>query len=102
MPELTRGGACPAAQRGTQEKVCSGPGADRAVQHLSGVLGQLRPVIGPGAPMLLGFDGGGAFPVVFTGLPLAGALAPLAEDLNATPPRLPGDRRAITYRVTPA
>ncbi len=33
---------------------------------------------------------------------IARALHLLADELNATPARLPGDRRAITYRVTPA
>jgi hypothetical protein len=31
---------------------------------------------------------------------LARALTHLAEELNTTPPRLPGDPRPITYRIT--
>ena len=57
---------------------------------LPGVLAQLRAVIGPDAPVLLGFDRGGAFPAVFTACRDAGAdwvtyrRAPLAET-TATP-----------------
>ncbi len=57
---------------------------------LPGVLTQLRAVIGPDAPVLLGFDRGGAFPVTFTACRDAGAdwvtyrRAPLAET-TATP-----------------
>ena len=40
---------------------------------LPGVLAQLRPVIGPDAPILLGFDRGGAYPAVFTACRDAGA-----------------------------
>lgn len=40
---------------------------------LPGVLTQLRTVIGPDAPVLLGFDRGGAFPVTFTACRDAGA-----------------------------
>src|SRR5664280_676201 len=40
---------------------------------LPGVLTQLRAVIGPDAPVLLGFDRGGAFPVTFTACRDAGA-----------------------------
>ena len=40
---------------------------------LPGVLTQLRDVIGPDTPILLGFDRGGAFPVVFTACRDAGA-----------------------------
>ncbi len=40
---------------------------------LPGVLTQLREVIGPHAPVLLGFDRGGAYPVVFTACRDAGA-----------------------------
>ncbi|MGK2877737.1 MAG: putative transposase [Solirubrobacterales bacterium] len=52
---------------------------------LPGVLTQLRRVIGPDAPVLLGFDRGGAFPVAFTACRQAGAdwvtyrRAPLVE-----------------------
>ncbi len=52
---------------------------------LPGVLTQLRAVIGPDAPVLLGFDRGGAYPAVFTACRDAGAdwvtyrRAPLAE-----------------------
>ena len=59
---------------------------------LPGVLAQLRAVIGPNAPVLLGFDRGGAYPVVFTACRAAGAhwvtyrRAPLAET-TATPKR---------------
>jgi len=57
---------------------------------LPGVLTQLRTVIGPDAPVLLGFDRGGAFPVTFTACRDAGAdwvtyrRGPLA-DTTATP-----------------
>ena len=40
---------------------------------LPGVLAQLREVIGPHAPVLLGFDRGGAYPAVFTACRDAGA-----------------------------
>ena len=59
---------------------------------LPGVLAQLREVIGPDAPVLLGFDRGGAYPVTFTACRDAGAdwvtyrRAPLAET-TATPKR---------------
>ncbi|MGV1010546.1 MAG: putative transposase [Dermatophilaceae bacterium] len=59
---------------------------------LPGVLAQLREVIGPHAPVLLGFDRGGAYPTVFTACRDAGAdwvtyrRAPLAET-TATPKR---------------
>ncbi|MBA2694396.1 MAG: hypothetical protein H0U62_00750 [Actinobacteria bacterium] len=59
---------------------------------LPGVLAQLREVLGPHAPIMLGFDRGGAYPVVFTACRDAGAhwvtyrRAPLAET-TATPRR---------------
>jgi Helix-turn-helix domain len=59
---------------------------------LPGVLTQLREVIGPDAPVLLGFDRGGAYPATFTACRDAGAdwvtyrRAPLAET-TATPKR---------------
>ena len=59
---------------------------------LPGVLAQLREVIGPHAPVLLGFDRGGAYPPIFTACRDAGAdwvtyrRAPLAET-TATPKR---------------
>ena len=59
---------------------------------LPGVLAQLREVIGPHAPVLLGFDRGGAYPVTFTACRDAGVdwvtyrRAPLAET-TATPKR---------------
>ncbi|MGV1009509.1 MAG: putative transposase, partial [Dermatophilaceae bacterium] len=59
---------------------------------LPGVLAQLRAVIGPDAPVLLGFDRGGAYRVAFTACREAGAdwvtyrRAPLAET-TATPKR---------------
>jgi hypothetical protein len=59
---------------------------------LPGVLAQLRAVIGPDAPVLLGFDRGGAYPVVFTACRDAGAhwvtyrRAPLVQ-VTATPRR---------------
>ena len=59
---------------------------------LPGVLAQLRAVLGPHAPVLLGFDRGGAYPVAFTACRDAGAdwvtyrRAPLAET-TATPKR---------------
>ncbi len=40
---------------------------------LPGVLAQLREVIGPDAPVMLGFDRGGAFPAAFTACRKAGA-----------------------------
>ena len=58
---------------------------------LPGVLAQLREVIGPHAPVLLGFDRGGAYPAVFTACRDAGAdwvtyrRAPLAE--TTAPPK---------------
>ncbi len=58
--------------------------------NLPGVLTQLRAVIGADAPVLLGFDRGGAYPVAFTACRDAGAdwisyrRAPLAET-TATP-----------------
>ena len=64
---------------------------------LPGVLAQLRQVIGPDAPILLGFDRGGAYPVAFTACRDAGAdwvtyrRAPLLE---ATTPA----RRSWTVR----
>ncbi len=57
---------------------------------LPGVLTQLRAVLGPHAPVLLGFDRGGAYPVTFTACTEAGAdwvtyrRAPLAP-ATATP-----------------
>ena len=59
---------------------------------LPAVLTQLRALIGPDAPVLLGFDRGGAYPVTFTACRDAGAdwvtyrRAPLA-DTTATPRR---------------
>ena len=59
---------------------------------LPGVLAQLRAVIGPHAPVLLGFDRGGAYPVTFTACRDAGAhwvtyrRAPLVQ-VSATPRR---------------
>ena len=58
--------------------------------NLPGVLAQLREVVGEDAPVLLGFDRGGAFPSAFTACRDAGAgwisyrRAPLAET-TATP-----------------
>ena len=58
--------------------------------NLPGVLTQLREVIGPHAPILLGFDRGGAYPSAFTACRNAGAgwisyrRAPLVET-TATP-----------------
>jgi hypothetical protein len=55
------------------------------VSTLPGVLTQLRQVIGPDAPVLLGFDRGGAYPSAFTACRQAGAhwvtyrRAPLVE-----------------------
>ena len=59
---------------------------------LPAVLTQLRAVIGPGAPVLLGFDRGGAYPATFTACRDAGAdwvtyrRAPLAQT-TTTPKR---------------
>ena len=53
--------------------------------NLPGVLAQLRDVLGPGAPILLAFDRGGAYPAAFTACTDAGAAwvtyrrAPLTE-----------------------
>src|ERR1035437_2420118 len=58
--------------------------------NLPGVLAQLRVVLGPDAPILLGFDRGGSYPSVFTTCREAGAhwvsyrRAPLAAS-TATP-----------------
>ena len=58
-------------------------------QTLPGVLAQLRAVIGPDAPVLLGFDRGGAYPAVFTACRQLGAhwvtyrRAPLTETTAA-------------------
>ena len=58
---------------------------------LPGVLAQLRAVIGPHAPVLLGFDRGGAYPVTFTACRDAGAdwvtyrRAPLVPKQPANP-----------------
>jgi hypothetical protein len=58
--------------------------------NLGGVLAQLRVVLGPDAPILLGFDRGGAYPCVFTTCRDAGAdwvsyrRAPLAATTQAT------------------
>ena len=41
--------------------------------NLGGVLAQLREVLGPDAPILLGFDRGGSYPSVFTTCREAGA-----------------------------
>ena len=60
------------------------------VGTLPGVLTQLREVIGPDAPVLLGFDRGGAYPAAFTACRAAGVdwisyrRAPLAA--TTTPP----------------
>jgi hypothetical protein len=62
------------------------------VSTLPGVLTQLREVLGPDAPVLLGFDRGGAYPSVFTACRAAGAdwvtyrRAPLVE-ASAAPRR---------------
>jgi len=60
--------------------------------NLPGVLAQLRQVLGPGAPILLGFDRGGSYPSAFTTCRDAGAhwvsyrRAPLVAS-TATPTR---------------
>ena len=70
---------------------------------LPGVLAQLRAVIGPHAPVLLGFDRGGAYPVTFTACRDAGAhwvtyrRAPLAE----TPPHPDGPGPCATANGSP-
>jgi len=62
------------------------------VSTLPGVLTQLREVLGPHAPIMLGFDRGGAYPSAFTACRTAGAdwvtyrRAPLVET-TATPRR---------------
>ncbi len=64
---------------------------------MPGVLTQLRAVLGPDAPVLFGFDRGGAYPVAFTACRQAGAdwvtyrRAPLAQT-NTTP------RESVTVR----
>ncbi len=64
---------------------------------LPGVLAQLRLVIGPHAPVLLGFDRGGAYPVTFTACRDAGAdwvtyrRAPLVQT-TSEPSRSPAVR----------
>jgi hypothetical protein len=45
----------------------------RLASNLPGVLRQLRQVLGPHAPILLGFDGGGSYPSAFTTCRSAGA-----------------------------
>ncbi len=103
-------GARPVAKGWNTKRRHAGPGRDdtllvdargRAVvfnsgeptglsSSLPGVLTQLRAVISPHAPVLLGYDRGGAFPVTFTACRDAGAdwvtyrRAPLAET-TATP-----------------
>ena len=75
---------------------------------LPGVLAQLRAVIGPDAPVLLGFDRGGAYPVVFTACRDAGAhwvtyrRAPLVQ-VSATPRRswTVRDGKRITVVLVP-
>ena len=105
-------GARPVAKGWNTKRRHAGPGRDdtllvdargRAVVFGSGeptglsttlpaVLTQLRALIGPDAPVLLGFDRGGAYPVTFTACRDAGAdwvtyrRAPLA-DTTATPRR---------------
>ena len=71
---------------------------------LPGVLTQLRQVIGPHAPILLGFDRGGAYPSAFTTCRDAGAdwvtyrRAPLAVT-TATPARATITRAGIQVQV---
>ena len=71
---------------------------------LPGVLTQLRQVIGPHAPILLGFDRGGAYPSAFTTCRDAGAdwvtyrRAPLAAT-TATPARATITRAGIQVQV---
>ena len=73
---------------------------------LPGVLTQLRAVLGPDAPVLLGFDRGGAFPVTFTACRDAGAdwvtyrRAPLVQ-ATATPRRswTVRDGRRVSVRL---
>ena len=72
--------------------VVFGSGEPTGLCHtLPGVLTQLRQVIGPDAPILLGFDRGGAYPATFTACRDAGAdwvtyrRAPLVE--ATVPPR---------------
>ena len=62
------------------------------VSTLPGVLAQLRQVLGPDAPVLLGFDRGGAYPSAFTACREAGAhwvtyrRAPLVQATTAPRP----------------
>ncbi|TWP32469.1 putative transposase [Leekyejoonella antrihumi] len=73
---------------------------------LPGVLDQLRAVIGPDAPILLGFDRGGAYPVTFTACRDAGAdwvtyrRKPLAD--STAPPKRSWtvrDRKRVTMML---
>jgi len=72
--------------------------------NLGGVLAQLRVVLGPGAPILLGFDRGGSYPSVFTTCRDAGAdwvsyrRAPLAAT-TATPTQGAITRGGATQHV---
>ncbi len=64
---------------------------------LPGVLAQLRAVIGPDAPVLLGFDRGGAYPAVFTACRAAGADWVTYRRAPLVPARVP-PRRSWTIR----
>jgi transposase len=71
---------------------------------LPGVLAQLREVLGPDAPILLGFDRGGAYPCAFTTCRDAGAhwvtyrRAPLAAT-TATPTQTTTTRAGVQTQV---
>jgi len=72
--------------------------------NLPGVLAQLRQVLGPDAPILLGFDRGGAYPSAFTTCREAGAdwvsyrRAPLAAT-TATPTQATITRSGLQVQV---
>jgi hypothetical protein len=74
-------------------------------------LAELTKAAGPGAQTIVGFDRGGAYAQVFwhcrdqqahwvtyRRAPLA-VPAMLIEEINATPPAMPGDTRPITYQL---
>ena len=74
------------------------------VSTLPGVLTQLRQVLGPDAPVLLGFDRGGAYPAAFTACRDAGAdwvtyrRAPLVEATVTAAAVLDRARRETDHR----
>jgi hypothetical protein len=77
---------------------------NRLVSTLPAVLAQLREVLGPHAPILLGFDRGGAYPSAFTTCRNAGAhwltyrRAPLVAT-TATPTQATITRAGVQVQV---